>query len=50
METIREEIKKQLQIKGTRLSELAKEMSKQYNIPKNKVYNEALKIKSKISD
>ncbi len=45
MKTIRDEIKKRLQIKGTRLSELAKEMSKQYNISKNKVYNEALKIK-----
>ncbi len=45
MKTVRDEIKKRLQIKGTRLSELAKEMSKQYNIPKNKVYNEALKIK-----
>jgi len=45
MKTVRDEIKKRLGIKGTRLSELAKEMSKQYNIPKNKIYNEGLKIK-----
>ncbi|MBW2568491.1 MAG: 16S rRNA (cytidine(1402)-2'-O)-methyltransferase [Deltaproteobacteria bacterium] len=45
MSAIRNEIKKRLQIKGTRLSELAKEVSKKYNLPKNKVYNESLKIK-----
>ncbi len=45
METIRSEIKKGLEIKGSRLSDLAKEIAKRYYIPKNMVYEEALKIK-----
>lgn len=45
METIRSEIKKGLEIKRSSLSDLAKEIAKKYSIPKNMVYEEALKIK-----
>ena len=46
METVRSEIKNRLKITGTRLSELAKEIAKKYDLPKNKVYDEALRIKA----
>ena len=45
MEFVSSEIKNGLKITGTRLSELAKKIAKKYDIPKNKVYDEALKVK-----
>jgi len=49
MEFVRSEIKNRLKITGTRLSELVKEIAKKYNLPKNKVYDEALKVKGESS-
>ncbi len=45
MEPVISEIKKGLKLKGARLSDLTKEIAKKYSLPKNKVYEEALKIK-----
>jgi len=45
MEQIRCEIRKNLSITSSRLSNLTKEIAKKYGLPKNKVYAEALKIK-----
>ena len=42
---VRGEIKKALQNKKGTLSEIAKAMAKKYDLPKNRVYNEALKLK-----
>ncbi len=50
MEFARSEIKNGLKITGTRLSELVKEIAKKYNLPKNKIYDEALKAKDEISN
>ncbi len=45
MEFVSSEIKNGLKITGTRLSELAKKIAKKYDLPKSKVYDEALKVK-----
>lgn len=45
MEKVRKEIKKRLASAKGGLSDIAKEIAKKYNLPKNRVYNEALKIK-----
>jgi len=48
VEKAREEIKKKLASAKGGLSDIAKEIAKKYNIPKNIVYDEALKIKMEI--
>jgi 16S rRNA (cytidine1402-2'-O)-methyltransferase len=48
-ETIRAEIKKSLETTKTSLTDLVKEIAKKYNLPKNRVYEEALKIKTEYS-
>ncbi|MBU4344279.1 MAG: 16S rRNA (cytidine(1402)-2'-O)-methyltransferase [Desulfobacteraceae bacterium] len=45
MEKVREEIKKRLASPKGGLSDIAKEIAKKYNLPKNIVYDEGLKIK-----
>ncbi len=45
MEKVRKEIKKRLASAKGSLSDIAKEIAKKYNLPKNRVYDEALKIK-----
>ncbi len=45
MDAVRADIVKYLKVKETRLSELAKILSKKYDLPKNVIYDEALKIK-----
>ncbi len=45
METVRNEIEKGLEITGVRLSELSKKIAKKYGLPKNEVYEEALKLR-----
>ncbi len=45
MEKVRKEIKKRLVSAKGSLSDIAKEIAKKYNLPKNRVYDEALKIK-----
>ncbi|MDM8550153.1 16S rRNA (cytidine(1402)-2'-O)-methyltransferase [Desulfobacterales bacterium HSG2] len=45
METVRSEIEKGLEIRGVRLSELSKKIAKKYGLPKNEVYEEALKLR-----
>ncbi len=45
MDAVRADIVKYLKVKETRLSELAKILSKKYDLPKNIIYDEALKIK-----
>lgn len=45
MEKVRKEIKKRLALAKGSLSDIAKEIAKKYNLPKNRVYDEALKIK-----
>jgi len=45
MDAVRADIVKCLKVKGTRLSELARILSKKYDLPKNVIYDEALKIK-----
>jgi len=45
MDTVRADIFKCLKGEETRLSELAKILSKKYNMSKNIIYDEALKIK-----
>lgn len=47
MEAVRADIVKCLKGAETRLSDLARILSKKYNLPKNIIYNEALKIKGK---
>ncbi|MFC1859393.1 16S rRNA (cytidine(1402)-2'-O)-methyltransferase [Thermodesulfobacteriota bacterium] len=44
-ETIKEEIKARLGKRGTRLSDVVKELAEKYSLPKRQVYREALKIK-----
>jgi 16S rRNA (cytidine1402-2'-O)-methyltransferase len=44
-EKVRKEIKKRLASAKGSLSDIAKEIAKKYNLPKNRVYDEALKIK-----
>ena len=48
MDTVRADIVKCLKMKETWLSELARILSKKYNMPKNIIYDEALKIKGRI--
>jgi 16S rRNA (cytidine1402-2'-O)-methyltransferase len=45
METVRNEISKQFESGIGSLSEMAKSIAKKYGLPKNKVYEEALKLK-----
>lgn len=47
MEAVRADIVKCLKRAETRLSDLARILSKKYNLPKNIIYDEALKIKGK---
>ncbi len=49
METIRSEIKKELELTGNKPSSIAKELSKKYKISKNRVYEEVLRAHAKIS-
>lgn len=46
MDTVRADIVKCLKVEETRLSELVRILSKKYDIPKNIIYDEALKIKA----
>ena len=48
MDAVRADIVKCLKVKETRLSELARILSKKYNLSKNIIYDEALKIKGRI--
>lgn len=48
MKTVRTEIIKALEKKQSKLSELSKIIAKNYGLPKNKVYDEALKLKHKM--
>jgi 16S rRNA (cytidine1402-2'-O)-methyltransferase len=45
LETVRNEINSELEKTGGRLSDIARTVSKKYGLPKNKVYDEALKLK-----
>ncbi len=45
LETVRNEIKNELKKTGSRLSDIARAVAKKYGLPKNKVYDEALKLK-----
>jgi hypothetical protein len=45
-ETIRAEVKRYLETTKTSLTELVKEIATKYDLPRNKVYEEALKIKT----
>ena len=45
LETIRNEINSELEKTGSRLSDIARAVAKKYGLPKNKVYDEALKLK-----
>lgn len=45
MDDIRKELQKRLNDENARLSEIAKDIAKQYKMPKSKVYEMALKIK-----
>ena len=45
MEKVRKEIKNRLVSAKGSLSDIAKEIAKKYNLPKNRVYDEALKMK-----
>ena len=44
-ETVRNEINSELEKTGSRLSDIARAVAKKYGLPKNKVYDEALKLK-----
>ncbi|HUV50946.1 MAG TPA: 16S rRNA (cytidine(1402)-2'-O)-methyltransferase [Anaerolineae bacterium] len=48
VEKVGEEIKKRLASAKGGLSDIAKEIAKKYNLPKNMVYDEALKIKMEV--
>ena len=45
LEIIRNEINSELEKTGSRLSDIARAVAKKYGLPKNKVYDEALKLK-----
>jgi 16S rRNA (cytidine1402-2'-O)-methyltransferase len=45
LETVRNEINSELEKTGGRLSDIARTVAKKYGLPKNKVYDEALKLK-----
>lgn len=45
LETVRNEINSELKKTGSRLSDIARAVAKKYGLPKNKVYDEALKLK-----
>jgi len=47
LEIVRQEIKNNIELTGKKLSTLAKQIAIKYGLPKNKVYEEALKIKGK---
>lgn len=47
VESIRKEIKKELETPGSRLSDIAKIIAKKYGLSKKTVYDEALKLKRK---
>ncbi len=48
IKTVRTEILKALEKKESKLSELSKIIAKNYGLPKNKVYDEALRLKRKM--
>ena len=48
IKTVRTEIIKALEKKESKLSELSKIIAKNYGLPKNKVYDEALRLKRKM--
>ena len=45
LETVRNEINSELEKTGSRLSDIARTVANKYGLPKNKVYDEALKLK-----
>ena len=45
LETVRNEINSELEKTGSRLSDIARAVANKYGLPKNKVYDEALKLK-----
>jgi hypothetical protein len=45
LDTVRNEINSELEKTGGRLSDIARAVAKKYGLPKNKVYDEALKLK-----
>lgn len=45
LEALRNEINSELEKTGSRLSDIARAVAKKYGLPKNKVYDEALKLK-----
>jgi len=45
LEIIRQEIKNNIELADNRISSIAKQIATKYGLPKNKVYEEALKIK-----
>ena len=45
LETVRNEINSELKKTGRKLSDIARSVAKKYGLPKNKVYDEALKLK-----
>jgi len=47
LETVRNEIKNELEKTVSSLSDIARAVAKKYGLPKNKVYDEALKLKRK---
>jgi len=47
MEIVRTELNRALDKKGSKLSEVSRIIAKKYGLPKNRVYNEALKLKGK---
>ena len=49
LDTLKEELRCRLQNENDSLSEIAKEFSRKYGLPKNTVYAQALRIKSRIA-
>jgi 16S rRNA (cytidine1402-2'-O)-methyltransferase len=45
LETLRDEIEKQIEMAGSSLSDLSRTIAKKYGLPKKMVYDEALKLK-----
>ena len=50
LEIIRQELENSIKLTGNSLSSLAKQIAVKYNLPKNMVYKEALKIRSNFAD
>jgi len=49
LDTLKEELHCRLQDKNKNLSEIAKDISRKYDLPKNTVYTQALRIKNRIA-